>query len=117
MDVDEAQNTEIEPGGVAGEISDEELTRLALAADPDPRLDDAVPLWQLLGGSHDPPLPHWYMPAPMTGPRRVRGWRRRAIVLVVVSFLAIDAYGLCNTYGDLAPHSSDAPAQVAPAAP
>ncbi len=99
------------------ETDDDELTRLALAADSDPPLDDAVPLSQLLGSSPDAPLPSWYMPQPMVRPRPVRGWRRRAIVLVVASFLAIDAYGLCNTYGDLAPHSSEAPAPVAPPAP
>ncbi len=101
----------------ADPMSDDELTRLALAADADPDLDGAVPLWQLLGASHGAPLPEWYMPAPMTRARPVRGWRRRAIVLVVASLLAIDAYGLCNTYGDLGPHSSEAPGQVAPPAP
>ena len=74
-------------------------------------------LWQVLGTSDATPLPQWYMPSPMSRPRPVRGWRRRAIVVVVASFLAIDAYGLCNTYGDLAPHSSDVPAAVAPPAP
>jgi hypothetical protein len=108
------RSPQIEP---EDEISDAELTRLALAADPEPALDGAVPLWEVLGGSPDAPLPQWYMPAPMTHPRRVRGWRRRAIVLVIASFLAIDAYGLCNTYGDLVPHASEAPAQVAPLAP
>jgi hypothetical protein len=29
----------------------------------------------------------------------VHGWRRHVVILVVVAFLAIDAYGLCNTYG------------------
>jgi hypothetical protein len=107
----------VDSNDVPEDISDDALTRLALAADPDPRLDDAVPIWQLLGEPQDAALPQWYMPSPMPRPRAVRGWRRRAIVLVVASFLAIDAYGLCNTYGDLAPHSSDAPAQVAPPAP
>jgi hypothetical protein len=80
-------------------ISDDELAALALAADPEaPVDDDAVPLWELVGYAADRYLPEWYMPAPLGG-RVLRGWRRRVIVLLIVSFLVIDAYGLCNTYG------------------
>ncbi len=43
-------------------------------------------------------LPRWYMPAPIGG-RPLRGWRRRTVILVILSFLLIDAYGLCNIYG------------------
>ena len=44
----------------------DDLTALALGADPDEPLgNDAVPIWQVLGGPHDPLLPSWYMPAPM----------------------------------------------------
>ncbi|MEO7556492.1 MAG: hypothetical protein ABIV94_07810, partial [Acidimicrobiales bacterium] len=74
------------------QLTDEELTRLALAADPDaPLPDDAVSLWELdrvEGGL----LPEWYMPAPMGG-RRLRGWRRRLVVVLIVTFVLIDAYG------------------------
>ena len=80
-------------------ISDDELAALALAANPDASLDDdAVPLWELVGYTADRYLPEWYMPSPIGG-RVLRGWRRRVIVLIIVSFLVIDAYGLCNTYG------------------
>ncbi len=80
-------------------LTDEELTSLALAADPTAPLSaDAVPLsWHL---ARVPiALPGWYM-APATasvGPR----WRRPVVLTVVGAFLLIDAFGLCNTYGVL----------------
>lgn len=85
------------------EVSDEELTALALAADPDVAVaDDAIPLHELLGqegpGTADL-LPGWYMPPTVGGNRVLQGWRRRIVLLVIVSFLLIDAYGLCSTYG------------------
>jgi hypothetical protein len=83
-------------------ISDEELTALALAADPDaPIADDAVNLWELDRDEDDDALlPAWYMPSPR-GARRLTGWRRRVAILLIVAFLLIDAYGLCSTYGDV----------------
>jgi hypothetical protein len=86
-------------------ISDEDLGALALAADPDVVVaDDAVSLWTLAGVEADGPLPSWYMPAPRR-PRRFLGWRggviRLSVYSVVASFVAINAYGLCNTYGQL----------------
>jgi hypothetical protein len=82
-------------------ISDEELTGLALAADPDAPLPaDAVNLWELDQDGEDALLPTWYMPSPM-GARRLTGWRRRVAILLIVAFLLIDAYGLCSTYGDV----------------
>jgi hypothetical protein len=85
--------------------SDEELTALALAADPDaPLAADAVSFWSLGADDVDddaPLLPGWYMPAPMPGARRLTGWRRRVAISVVVSFVLIDAAGLCSTYGSL----------------
>ena len=83
-------------------VSDEELTALALAGDPDaPVPDDAVNLWELDREDGEPLLPGWYMPSPMAGCRRLRGWRRRVAILLIVAFLLIDAYGLCSTYGDV----------------
>jgi hypothetical protein len=79
-------------------IDDEELTALALAADPDtPVADDAVPL---TGSKVDGPLPQWYMPA--ASGRLLTGWRRLPPVLIVGSLVAINACGLCITYGKLA---------------
>jgi hypothetical protein len=80
-------------------LTDDELAALALAADPDvPLGDDAVCLWDVTGDQPDRRLPEWYMPAPMGG-RLLSGWRRRVVILIIVSFVLIDAYGLCNTYG------------------
>lgn len=84
-------------------MSDEELTAIALAADPDAPLDEnAVPLADYLATDDDERLlPAWYMPAPMPGARRLQGWRRRVAILVIVAFVLIDAYGLCSTYGSI----------------
>jgi hypothetical protein len=88
-------------------LSDEELTALALAADPDAALAaDAVCVWDLLGPKAKTGarglLPEWYMPATMDGARPVRKrWHRRVALMVIVSFLLIDAFGLCITYGQL----------------
>ncbi len=38
------------------------------------------------------------MPAPMPGRTSPR-WQRWVIGLIVASFLVINAYGLCSTYG------------------
>jgi hypothetical protein len=86
-------------------FTDDELAALALAADADaPVDDDAVAIWDLLGSDPAGALPSWYMPAPM-GACRPSGWRglvvRCGAVSVIASFVAINAYGLCNTYGQL----------------
>lgn len=83
-------------------ITDEELTALALAADPDQPLDpDAVPLADYLAESFGP-LPQWYM-APVMA--RHSGRRRQAIILTVIgAFLLIEAFGLCSTYGQFPFH-------------
>ncbi len=79
------------------EIGDDELSSLALAADPETEVnDDAVPL---TGPRVASLLPDWYMPAPMGGVALLQGWRRRVAQLIVASFLLINAYGLCSTYG------------------
>lgn len=86
--------------GDPGELpSDEELTALALAADPDgPIAEGAVPIGihlAQLGAA----LPLWYMPpAVRQGGRR---WKAPFVIAVVAAFLLIDAAGLCNTYGIL----------------
>ena len=84
-------------------ISDEELTRLALAADPDATVaDDAVPIWDVIGGAIPSLLPGWYMPARLPGTSSAVSRTKRIIILaLVVGFLTVDALGLCNTYGVL----------------
>jgi hypothetical protein len=83
-------------------LTDEELTALALAADPDQPLDpDAVPLADYLAESFGP-LPAWYM-APVMA--RHSGRRRQVIILAVIgAFLLIEAFGLCSTYGQFPFH-------------
>jgi len=80
-------------------LTDAELDELALAADPDTPVDpDAPSLWDLAGWDRNPLLPTWYMPAPMQG--RSSSRRQRWVIgLVVASFLFINAFGLCSTYG------------------
>ena len=85
------------------EFTDDELAELALAADPDAGLDeDAVSLWEVTGSVANTPLPAWYMPVAAGGATRVYGWRKTAVLAIIVSFLLIDAFGLCNTYGVVA---------------
>jgi hypothetical protein len=80
-------------------ITDDELTALALAADPDAPLgEDAVAL-PLYPDEPFGALPAWYMPPAMA--RVAGGWRRVAIFAIIAGFLVIDAFGLCITYGQL----------------
>jgi len=82
-------------------ITDEELTAEALSAVPEDLSDDAVPWTDVVDDDVDGfgLLPGWYMPAPMIGGRMLDGWRRRLALVVIVAFLAINAAGLCSTYG------------------
>jgi hypothetical protein len=83
------------------------LTTLALAVDPSVALAaDAVCLWDLIDSADEiggrGTLPEWYMPAPMAGARPARKrWHRLLAAAIIVSFLLIDALGLCITYGQL----------------
>jgi hypothetical protein len=78
-------------------IADDELTALALAADPDLPVDpDALPI-SLSTAATSGLLPEWYMPAPIsTGCGRARRVLLGALVLILV---VINAAGLCVTYG------------------
>lgn len=84
-------------------LTDDELTALALSADPGAALPpDAVPYQVHLarvGALAGAALPSWYMaPATAVPGRR---WRTPVILTVVAAFLLIDALGLCNTFGVL----------------
>jgi hypothetical protein len=83
----------------ADTFTDEELTELALAADPyAPLPADAVPIGTYVSQFADA-LPLWYMPPVVrSGARR---WKRPVVLVVVLGFVLIDAMGLCNTYGIL----------------
>ena len=78
------------------EISDEELTLLAMAADPDAELGaDAVPLRPEAGFPQL--LPSWYMPVPASAGGGTG--RKLAVVAIIASLLLINGLGLCVTYG------------------
>ena len=88
------------PSGSDVGITDDELTELALAADPDaPLPDDAVPIGLHLS-RFAAPLPLWYMP-PVVARSGGRRWRLPVVLAVVFAFVLIEALGLCNTYGIL----------------
>ncbi|MFL5882089.1 MAG: hypothetical protein ACJ782_18850 [Actinomycetota bacterium] len=81
------------------EFTDEELTALALAADPvEPLAEDAVPRQSYLG-TFPELLPSWYMPAP--GSYRRTRTRAAVVTVIIVSLLVINALGLCITSGHL----------------
>ena len=80
-------------------LSDAELTKLALEADPNPVIDPTARPWSPRFGESPELLPSWYMPMPRT---RARGsWPQAVAALVVVGFLLIGACGLCITSGFL----------------
>ena len=81
-------------------LGDDELADFTLAADVDtPVGDDAVSLWDLAPPDGVELLPAWYMPPPVGGRQRLRGWRRAVVVVLVLAFVLIEAAGLCTTYG------------------
>jgi hypothetical protein len=81
-------------------LSDEELCRLALAADLDaPLSDEAIPLSLHLAQFAGAALPGWYMAPAMA--RSGRRWRTPVVVAIISAFLLIEALGLCNTFGQL----------------
>lgn len=95
----DADPDEFAPDWSEGGFTDAELTALALAADPDLPLDDsAVPISVYL--SQLPiRLPDWYMPPAMV--RGCKRWRIPIVLTIVAAFLIIEAFGLCNTFGQL----------------
>ena len=68
------------------DVSDAELAAEAVAADPDPCLDGALPFDTVVGRATDEALPAWYMPAPMAGVV-VGGWRRGVVVTFIAALL------------------------------
>lgn len=96
------RDTDFHPDGyVVGpsDISDDELSDLALAADPTAPIDpDCVP-WTFAGGVGANLLPDWYMPRPIASGRG-RG-TRIVVVSVVAGMMVVCAFGLCVTSGFL----------------
>ena len=83
---------------IDAELTLDELTELALAADPHEHLEpNAVPL---AGTSDDfALLPRWYMPAPIARPRSP--WCTAVAIFLIGAFVTITALGFCITYGRL----------------
>ena len=99
-------NLEMETSDRDHSYSNDELEALALAVSHDAEIaDDAVPINEFLVSREWSPssdlLPAWYMPAPMATTHLLQGWRRRVVLLIIASFLLINAYGLCSTYGSV----------------
>ncbi len=84
---------------VEGGITDEELTALALSADPGQPIDPAA--------RPDPairdhgPLPLTYMPPSMSGAGTRTTVTTIVALLLVTAFVVITALGFCMTYGAL----------------
>lgn len=77
------------------QITDEELERQALAASPVDDLPDDAVAWSPAG--RDPLIADWYMPAPTATRRDLK--TRVVTGVVLASIVAINATGLCVTYG------------------
>jgi hypothetical protein len=87
------------PADVVTPFSDDDLTALALAADPNVALDANAVAWSGIGTESPGLLPNWYMPVPSY---QLRGRLSRAVVITLIAgFLVIDAFGLCITSGFL----------------
>ena len=97
MNVVDADRTTTLPDGAL--VTDDELAAEAMAADPEPSLDDARPFLEGEAAFNASTLPGWYMPAPMSGGRRLRGWRRATAFTFIAALVVIEAFGLCSTYG------------------
>ncbi len=77
-------------------FTDDELSALALAADPDMSIpDDAVPFGRPVGDGAL--LPEWYMPVP--GSFRRTRLRVVAVAAIIGSLVLVNGAGLCVTYG------------------
>jgi len=82
--------------GLDVEIDADELTMLALAADPDVEPDpDAEPFGAAPSGASL--LPEWYMPVPAS----INRSRPRVVMVgvIVAALVVVNGAGLCVTYG------------------
>lgn len=99
VDQDDAPVDEVT--GATETFSDEELTWLALTADPDTPLDAGAVPWSLYVGQMATVLPQWYMPPATVG--HTTRWRTVLVLAIVLALVMIDAWGLCSTYGNVVP--------------
>lgn len=79
-------------------FTDDELTELALAADPDTPVAPDATVWMPEPSST---LPRAYLPAASRRSRPGSPLRTVTVVAVIAAFLAITAFGFCATYGQL----------------
>lgn len=87
-------------------LSDDELTAMALAADPDtPVAPGAVPFRSTLPAGvptgFPTGLPESYLPAASRATRPGGPVRTVVVAVIVAAFLIITAAGFCVTYGQL----------------
>ena len=79
-------------------LTEEELVRQALDADPDVLiLDDVLPLYDV--DQRGSLLPGWYMPTAVAHSRRRS--RLALVVLIITALLVVVASGFCITSGAL----------------
>lgn len=86
-------------GDLSTPLSDEELTALALAADPNVVLADDAQPWRPDLVASGEALPDWYMPRATAS--HWGTWSKAVVVVLIVGFLVIDGFGLCITSGFL----------------
>ncbi len=79
------------------DISDEELTLLAMAADLDAPFDEGAQPFDAGGTPGTDLLPEWYMPVPTTNGHSA--FRTVAVAAIVASLVVVNGAGLCVTYG------------------
>jgi hypothetical protein len=92
----------VDPSMTAAEVadtpfSDEELTRLALAADLSVPLSPTAKPWNGPFDEGAGALPAWYMPRPSAVTHRLGA--RLVIAVVIAGLFIIPAFGLCITSG------------------
>jgi hypothetical protein len=81
-------------------VDDDELTRQALAADPDaPIPADAVAWSARPEAAGATGMSDWYMAPLGQGRSASPGWHRRVAIAVIAAIGLINAAGLCITYG------------------
>jgi hypothetical protein len=81
--------------------TEEELVGLAMSSGPlAAPASDAIPIAVYL--RHEVGLlPDWYMPAPMS--RVHPRWQVPVVLTLVATFLLIEGFGLCSTFGQVVP--------------
>ena len=86
-----------ETTGTTAELTDDELERIALAAEAhDPFADDVAAFEDPDADPTAPLLPEWYMPAPS---KHLGFGRRLGLAGLALGMVIINIGGFCTTYG------------------